>query len=188
MNELISNGLLDDSDCRFDIGVLHLHFDSVVLLENAPGHASPSDPQHYRADVAQLVRLDFGQDADERSRRLFLHRVRVQCLVHHRNTISFHHLPQQVVVRSGFGQYYRLCGHALLLHRSDPATLRGAPRERRYLGILLHHPHHEALQVDAPLVRIEDSHTDVPRIRQGANSTRVLLNFRWVFIPYLRSS
>ena len=162
------------SDCGIDIGVLHLHLDPVVLFENAPGHASADDPERDGAHVGQLNGVDAGQDADERPRGLLLHRGRLQHVVHDRDPDALHRLSEQVPVRARLGQHHRLRRDALLLHRSGPAKVRLAPGERRHPRVLLHHPHHEAVQTDATLVRPQNPHTDVQGVGQGADSARLL--------------
>lgn len=56
------------------ISILHLHIDSVILPENAPRHEGAR--AHEQNDMEQKhLRVDRGQDAHERSYRVFLHRV-----------------------------------------------------------------------------------------------------------------
>ena len=104
------------------------------------------------------------------------------------STLQVHRLSEQVAVRQGVGQHHRLRRDAVLLHRLGAAKVRLAPGERRYFGILLHHPHHEAVQVDASLVRPQDPHSDVPRIRQGIDAARLLPHPRHRHLRLSRTS
>ena len=74
------------ADHWHNLGVLHLRFDPVVLPEDASRHEGAGDTQHHGEHVPQHGRLDAGQDADQRSSRFLLHRVRVQRVVHFRDT------------------------------------------------------------------------------------------------------
>lgn len=146
----------------------------VVLSEDAPEHAGADHQEHHGEHVAQHDRVGVGQDADERARGVLLHRVRVQRVVHVRDPGAVRGVSEQVRVRQSVGEHHRLHRHAQLLHRPDPAEVRVRPGERGHPGVLLHHPHHAAVQADAALVRAEDPHADVPGVGQGADAARVL--------------
>lgn len=150
-----------DLDCGTDLSILHLHFDLVVLPENAPRHARTGHPQFDRFHDTQFNCVGFGQGADERSRGLLLHRSRLQHVVHCRDCDAFHLVSQQVPLCTRLCQHYRLRGDTLLFHRFGTAKVRLASRECRHSRVLLHHPYHETLQTDTTLVRTQDPHTDV---------------------------
>lgn len=112
-------------------------------------------------------------------------------MVHLRDPRQVYRVAQQVRLHQLLGEYHRLHSHRKLLHRpgesqnvcrffmftifspKDPEEVRVPPGERGHHGVLLHHPHHAAVQAHQALVRLEDPHPDVPRFRQGANSAGV---------------
>lgn len=50
-NRLIHLFVYIPTDCRFDFRLFHLHFDFIVLLENASGYAGTGHPQRDGAHV-----------------------------------------------------------------------------------------------------------------------------------------
>jgi len=84
------------ADNRHRVRVLHMRVDPVVLPENAPEHAGADHQEHHGEHFAQHDGLGAGQDADECARGVLLHRVRVQRMVHVRDTCAIHRLAEQV--------------------------------------------------------------------------------------------
>lgn len=162
------------ADHRRDLRFLHLRVDPVLLPEDPPGHARSRHQEHHRQHFVQHVSVDTGQDTDERPRGFLLHRVRLQRLVHPRVLHPVHRVPQQVGIHQGVRQHHRLCRYSQLLHRSGASEVRFPPGKRRHPRVLLHHPHHAAVQTHPPLIGAQDSDSDVPRIRQRAHPARLL--------------
>lgn len=116
--------------------VLHLRLHPLLLSEDPPGHAGPSHQKHHREhDREQHVGLDFGQAHDQRTHRLFLHRVPLQRLVHLRVHNAFRRVPEQVRLYQVLSEHYRLRGHAIFLHRSHIGQIRQTFRERGHSRI-----------------------------------------------------
>ena len=119
-----------------DVRVLHHRFNLILLPQDAPEHARTVDPKRlvcafqrtrrvvvFDADVvrrvvkSQLVGVDAGQEADRPARRLLLHRVRLQRVVHVRDSHSVRRQSQQAGVHPGTRQHHRLRRHAVFLSR-----------------------------------------------------------------------
>ena len=158
---------------QHSLGPVHLHLHPVVLPEDASGHARAGDREPFREHREREL-MGGGQNAHERSRLLFLHRVRVQRLVHPRVPNTYHGKPEPLRVHQELGEPDRHGGHAELLPRPGPPTLRVPPRERGHPRVLEHNTYHEAVQAHPPLVRPQDPHPNVPRIRQRVDPSRLL--------------
>jgi len=123
--------------------VLHNRLNPVVLSQDASEHARPVDPKrlvlaadgpHLNVVVCLLDKsqqydgVDVGQEAHRPARRVLLHRVRLQRVVHVRDSHPVRRQPEQTSVPPRTRQHHRLRRHGLLLSRL-PAHL---PQEGLY--------------------------------------------------------
>jgi len=133
---------LCDAGGGHDVRVLYHSLDPVVLSQNAPEHASAVDPErlvpafsrtHNIVIVLPVVsavvvvrrlvqrkrvdRLDAGQETHRPPRRVLLHRVRLQRLVHVRDHDPVRRESEQTGFHPRPGQHHRLRRHAVFLPR-----------------------------------------------------------------------
>jgi len=122
---------------RHYVRILHHRLNSFVLSQDAPEHASSVDPErlvcatHRSPHIVvllllvaacvpvkpQLVGVDAGQAPDRPARRLLLSRVRLQRMVHVRDSHPVRRQSEQVGVHSRARQHYRLRRHTVFLPR-----------------------------------------------------------------------
>lgn len=158
---------------RCDISILHLRINSIVLFENPSGHEGAGYQDVGSAHGGEQHRFHVRQNRHGRPRRLLLHRVHLQCLVHIRDPRPVHCVAKQMRIHQFVGEHYRLYCDRELLHRFAVAKVCIASGERRHHGILLDYSHHAAVQVDAALVRFKNSDTDISRVSEGTDIARV---------------
>lgn len=72
-----TNVLTSASGYWRNLRVLHLCVHSFLLPQDAPGHESAGDTERDGAHGREHDGLDAGQEGDQRSRGVLLHRVRV---------------------------------------------------------------------------------------------------------------
>lgn len=99
----------------------------------------------------------------------------MQRLVYSRVSNTDYREPEPVRVHQELGQRDRHGSYRQFLHRPGATAFRLASGERRYTRVLEHHTYHETVQANPSFVRPEDSHPDVPRIRQRIDLVGLLL-------------
>ena len=139
---------------------LHHRLNPVVLYQDSSEHARSVDPKRLfcavhrphpvvvvggggggrdRLDEPQHVDVDAGQEANGPARRVLLHRVRLQRVVHVRDSHPVRRQPQQAGISSRTCQHYRLRCHSVFL----PRLLAHIPQKGLNVSYRLHYSSRE---------------------------------------------